>query len=85
MVDNFCECCNKQYADRKTLLKHIQTQKHKKNELLYAPSETKNKELIIYDRQICIDRLHPVVRILKDSMYFRALNFQRIVMNNENV
>jgi len=40
MTDCYCKCCNKQYADRVTLWKHKQTQKHKRNELLYAPDET---------------------------------------------
>ena len=40
MTEHYCRCCNKQYADRKALWKHKQTQKHKRNELLYAPDET---------------------------------------------
>jgi len=40
---------------------------------------------LIYDRQEFIDRLHPVARILKQSLYFIALDFQRIVMENDNV
>ena len=40
MTDHYCRCCNKQYFDRNGLWKHKQTQKHKRNELLYAPDET---------------------------------------------
>jgi len=40
---------------------------------------------LIYDVEKEKEKLHPIARILKDSIYFRALDFQRIVMNNENV
>lgn len=40
MTEHYCRCCNKQYFDRNGLWRHKQTQKHKRNELLYAPDET---------------------------------------------
>jgi len=40
---------------------------------------------LIYDKELIIQRLHPVARILKDSLYFRAIEFQRLVMGNDNV
>ena len=45
----------------------------------------KKKLELIYDVEKIRQRFHPVALILKDSLYFRAINFQRIVMENDNV